>query len=134
MAHLSKAIFSVTPLANHGVLVQGTDKFGRKGKTRLRSEVWSAVKSYREQKLAEAEFDTTVSEFFGPLIEAAEKLNYRSTDEDAIVVIEPAIEGVEAAEEQHVHLDEEGVIIRILEEGDHDRLIWVDKHTLDVIV
>ena len=68
-------------------------------------------------------------EFFAPLVEAAEKAQKTvevPTDAIAYVTLEEATEGTPATPGQVVKLNHDSIVLRILESGDTDRLVWVD--------
>lgn len=122
--------FSTSKLTGGRVLVQGTDGRGVDGQEVLDSSVWESIKAMQSHRKAEDNFDQAVEEFFKPLTEAADKLrdtlNMPALDTDAYVVIEEGTDG-EAPVSRHVEkLDRDGVILRLLEGGQHDRLVWVN--------
>jgi hypothetical protein len=122
-------MFEVTPLLNGRTLVEGTDIKGVEGRTVLSSPAWQAVLDYRKQDEAMAEFDKTVEAFFAPLTEAADKLAETTVNPWATVTIGESVEGVTARE---VHLDEQGIILRLLAETDGSMLRWVGNDLVAV--
>jgi len=120
--------FTTTKLVDERVLVRGTDVFGTSGSTVLDSSQWSEVNSRKEFSQATDEFDKAVAEFFAPLTEAAEKINKKVTKQpDALsyVVLSEATEGVQAKPAQLIKLTKDSIILRIIEQGNTDRLAWV---------
>jgi len=121
---------SVTPLISGGYLVKGTDNEGTKGSTILTSDRWDLVLHLRNHKVAEEEFDRTVEEFFKPLTDAADKAKATiagATSEWGKVTIGENVEGSHA---QVVDLDEDGIILQILAEGNQNQLLWVGDDKL----
>ena len=126
-------MFTLTPLMNGGVLVEGTDVTGKTGTTILLSDKWDMFKSVRAHEAATAEFAEVVDEFFKPLTEAAdraEEIAHPKKHDWSMVTISEATEGVEA---QVIELDMDGTILRLLEAGDGSMLRWVGNDTLVVI-
>jgi len=122
--------FTTTPLVSGGVLVEGTDSKGNDGTTILRSERWDAVVHIRTHTVATDEFNEMVEEFFKPLTDAADKakaLIAGPTSDWDMVTIKA---GTEYEEAQVVHLDEDGILLRLLAEGQHDKLRWVNGDKL----
>lgn len=121
--------FTMLNLADERVLIKGTDSQGTDGQTVVFATEWNEVK--RRQQFAEhsEDFDAAVEEFFAPLMEAATKL------EDALAVPKPDPisyvvfdEGVESTpgRQREVHkLSHDSIVLRLIESGDHDRLVWV---------
>lgn len=122
--------FSITRLVNHRVLVSGTDSFGTEGKVTLNSEQWDEINADQQYSQAVDAFDAAVESFFAPLLDAATDLEKAQlvTPQDPMsyVVLNEAVEGVEAKPAQLIHLNDDSIVIRLIESGDTDRLVWVD--------
>jgi hypothetical protein len=123
--------FSTSRLVNHRVLVTGTDSFGTTGRTTLNSEQWDEIKADGQYSEALEAFDAAVEDFFAPLIEAADAANAahpvkQPVDPMSYVVLAEEVEGVAAKPAQLVHLTNDSIILRLIEQGDTDRLVWVD--------
>lgn len=122
--------FTTRKLTNDRVLVKGTDTFGSVGETVLNSTQWSSVLAHIAAHSAEADFDAAVEEFFAPLMEAQAKFESAQAgpvaDPTTYVVLHEAEEGRTARNEDVIHLGHDSVVLRILESGNHDRLVWVD--------
>lgn len=122
--------FSITRLVNHRVLVQGEDTFGTSGKVTLNSEQWDEINADTQYSQALDAFDAAVESFFAPLIEAADAATAATLpspqDPMSYVVLNEAVEGVEAKSAQLIHLNDDSIVIRLIESGDTDRLVWVD--------
>lgn len=121
------AQFTTTTLVGGGVLVEGTDNAGREGTTILRSETWNEVVKYQQQVAAVEQFDKSVDEFFAPLLAAVDNLK-AGEDETGmdVVILKEEIPGVDEEPEVRIKLDSEGTVLRVLAEGDHDTLRWVN--------
>jgi hypothetical protein len=125
--------FSVTPLVSGGYLVEGQDSKGAEGTTVLHSDRWDYVLHQRNHVVAQEAFDLAVDEFFKPLTEAAEahnKLIAGPTNEWGTVTIGEKIEGRNPVS---VNLDEDGIILRILDETDGSSLRWVNGKLVAVL-
>jgi len=122
--------FTTSKLTGERVLVRGTDVFGAIGETVLDSSQWSEVNSRKEFSQATDEFDKAVAEFFKPLTEAAEKIGKKmekQPDAASYVVLSEAQAGVEAKPGQLIKLTNDSICLRLIEQGNTDRLVWVDK-------
>ena len=125
------AVFAVTPLISGGYLVDGEDAVGTKGSTVLRSEAWDAAEYVRDASVAVDEFDAKVKEFFAPVVEAADKLHAvgEEANEFATVTIGEVVEDKESTT---IELDEAGILLNILNQGEFDRLRWVSGELVAV--
>lgn len=124
---------SVQPLISGGYLVTGQDSAGNEGSTILTSERWDLVNHLAAHQVAEAEFDKAVEEFFQPLTDAAAEakaLIAGPTSDYSTVVIGENVEGSHAKE---IELDEDGILLRILAEGNQNLLLWVGSDKLVAI-
>lgn len=120
--------FTTVRLANQRVLVRGKDTTGAEGETVLSSRQWDDVKAQTQVSTATAEFDAAVEAFFKPLTDAADKLlEQREAEQDpaSFVVIGDEIEHVQGQVAHVVTLDRDSQVLRLIEEGQSDRLIWV---------
>jgi hypothetical protein len=121
--------FDTTRLVGSRVMVVGTDTFGTKGQTVLDSTQWDEVKSNTAYDQAIEAFDAAVADFFAPILEAAEATAVaieKPQDPSSYVVLSEAVEGVEGKPAQLVHLNNDSIVLRLIESGDEDRLVWVD--------
>jgi hypothetical protein len=110
-------------------MVVGTDTFGTTGKCVLDSTEWDEVKSGAEYDQAIEAFDAAVADFFAPILEAAEATTAvieKPQDPSSYVVLSEAVEGVEGKPAQLIHLNTDSIVLRLIESGDEDRLVWVD--------
>lgn len=123
--------FSITRLVNHRVLVTGTDTFDVSGKVTLDSSQWDEIKANTQYSEALDAFDAAVESFFAPLVEAAEAAEKAApvavpVDPMSYVVLNEEVEGVQAQPAQLIHLNADSIVLRLIEFGDTDRLVWVD--------
>ena len=129
------SIFNVTHLSGQRALVQ--DASGTRW-TVLDTTQWDEIKHRLAHDDAEKDFGAAVEEFFKPLVEACdlaeEKLaaTLPKTDPAFTVEITPAVEGVEGASAVTFVLNHDSAVLRILESGDHSRLIWVGN-TIEIL-
>jgi len=129
--------FSTTRLVNNQVLVQGTDIFSVYGRTTLDSTQWDEIKADGQYSEAIDAFDAAVKQFFAPLLEAAEAAQQAAPSMDTVdpiayVVLNEEVEGVEAQPAQLIHLTNDSIVLRLIEQGETDRLVWVDG-TLEIL-
>ena len=124
---------STIPLISGGYLVKGTDAEGNKGTTILNSDSWDALVHLRTHEVAQEQFDAVVKEFFAPLTDAADQAKAQlkgATQDWGTVTLGKRVVGHEA---QVVHLDADGILLRLLHEGQGDLLRWVNDETLVAI-
>ena len=120
--------FNTTILAGQRVLVTGSKK---NQQTILDSTEWDSIKAHQAFHLAGDAFDEAVTAFFAPIVEAAEKANAAlaeslpKRDDAFVIVLAEGIEGVEAVEPEVIQLGRDAAILRMIEEGNTDRLVWV---------
>ena len=129
--------FQTSNLVGDRVLVHGTDTFGTAGKTIVDATQWLELKARKDMSTATADFDAAVEAFYAPLTEAADKASAamkgnRPEDSSAYVVLVEATEGVPANAGVTVPLTRDSVILRLIEEQNTDRLVWVDD-SLEVL-
>ena len=121
--------FTTTQLIGDRVLVRGTDRFGTEGETVLEGFAWAQVKRHSAFKDAEATFNDAVEEFFAPLMQAADaledSLSVRKPNPDTYVVLNEGVEATPGVEREVIHLDPDSVVLRLIEAGQGDRLVWV---------
>lgn len=121
--------FTTTQLIGDRVLVRGEDRFGVTGETVLEGFAWAQVKRHKAFKDAEATFSEAVESFFEPLLAAADKLEgslqVRKPNPDTYVVLNEGVEATPGVEREVIHLDPDSVVLRLIEAGQGDRLVWV---------
>jgi predicted nucleic acid-binding protein len=118
-------------------LVSGTDVAGNTGQTLVSTTQWEELNGRSNFSKAQADFDAAVEEFFAPLVEAGEKLKDAAAgklqDAAEYIVLTEAVEGTPSKAAQIVQLSKDSIILRLIEEGNTDRLVWVDESTLGVL-
>lgn len=127
--------FTTQRLVNNRMLVRGSDITGGVGECTLDTTQWDEIKATKAFSEAEAEFDAAVEAFFAPLNDAKEKLeSVGKVDPDpaTFVVLREEVAGQPAQPGLLVKLNHDSVVIRLLEQGNHQRLVWVDN-TLEVL-
>ena len=124
------AQFKTTRLANHRVLVKGTDQFGTTNQTVLDSTQWDGIKAELTKSTVEDQFNAAVEEFYAPLLEKIDAIV--AADEKSIVddaytlVVGETVEAVDAVAPAVYRLSQDSAILRLIEEGRTDRLVWVN--------
>ncbi len=124
--------FTTTLLVNGGgTLVQGTDVNGVYGQTVVDSSQWEEIKADQNFSAAAADFDKAVDKFFAPILKAAEKLEAKievNTTPDPIsyIVLKEPVEGVAPEAGDLRRLTRDSMVLRLIESGNTDRLVWVD--------
>ena len=120
--------FNTTILAGQRVLVTGSKK---NQQTILDSTEWDSIKAHQAFHLAGDAFDEAVTAFFAPIVEAAEKANAAlaeslpKRDDAFVIVLSEGTESVEEVEPEVIQLGRDAAILRMIEEGNTDRLVWV---------
>ena len=129
--------FQVQNMLGDQALVSGTDHLGNTGKTIVFTTQWDELKARKNFSSAQEDFDAQVEAFFAPLTEAAEKLekavNAKAPDSASFIVLTEAVEGTPSQPAQVVALTKDSIILRLIEEGNTDRLVWVDESTLGIL-
>ena len=121
--------FTTTALANEHFLVEGTDVRGNYAGCIVDGGEWLAIKRALGTNTAKAQLDAAVEEFFKPLVEAAEAFTAAKApvvDALSVVVLNEGTTGEPAREREVVHLSRDAQILRAIEEGATDRLLWVN--------
>lgn len=120
--------FNITQLAGNKVLVDGTDFRGTPGETILDGTGFAQLQEQERLRNAHEEFDASVDEFFAPLLEAAEKLEAKHEvvlDPLTNIVLDEGSEGETRRSATIVELDTDTAILRAIDSGNTDRLVWV---------
>lgn len=123
------AQFTTTNLTNERVLVRGTDQFGTEGQTIVSASQWNDVQARSSHLEAHENFDAAVEQFFAPLMEAADLLNTSAqpkVDPISYVVLQEGTEAEQGRDEIAVKLNVDSIVLRLLELGDYERLVWVN--------
>jgi hypothetical protein len=120
--------FTTVKLAGQRTLVKGEDNLGNNGQAVLSSAQWDYIKAESTQDHRLAEFNAAVDEFFQPLTDAVDAFNEGvKSDVDPIdtVTIGDEVEHVEGRPARTIELSHDSKVLRLIEEGQHSRLIWV---------
>lgn len=127
--------FNTQALAGQRVLVTGdTDE----QRTILDATEWNEVKHLLAHTVADDVFNAAVEEFFAPLVEVAEaaaqglQATLPKPDEAFTIVLDEGAAGTEAVEPVVINLGRDAAILRMIEEGQTDRLIWVGD-TIEIL-
>ena len=130
-------MFTVQTMLGGTALVAGTDKLGKSGQTVVSTVQWDDLTGRDNFSKATADFDAAVEKFFAPLEKAAKKakkaLERPSQDPAEYIVLKEAVKGRVAEPAQVVALSKDSIILRLIEEGNTDRLVWIDESTLGVL-
>ena len=124
MAHT----FSVTKLAGHRALVEGSDSAGVAHSAILDSTVFDEIEEHQAHEMATDAYDAAVEAFFAPLMEAA-----AAAADQMAPVVDPAFIYVVDEGQPHsagragtvLELDHPTAVLRLIALGDTSRLIWV---------
>ena len=130
-------MFTVQTMLGGTALVAGTDITGKSGQTIVSTVQWNELTGRDNFSKAQADFDREVEKFFAPLEKAAKKakkaLERPSQDPAEYIVLKEAVKGRESQPAEVVALNRDSIILRLIEEGQTDRLVWVDESTLGVL-
>ena len=132
-------IFNVVELAGHRALVTGDGNQQCILDTTERDELRLLI----ENREVDQMFDEAVDDFFEPLTRAAELHDLRhellaqqfnQADDPAFsLVLKEAVEGVEGVEEERVVLSHDSVVLRLIDSGQTDRLVWVGNDHIEIV-
>ena len=121
--------FTLKYLTGNRVYVYGTNDAGIQHEVVLDGTMLREIQQHHLVHKAGDAYDRTVEEFFAPLTDAAEilQLVQQPLEEDPafVYVVEEGVEPVKGVEPEAYKLDHDGAVLRLLETGDIDRLIWV---------
>lgn len=122
--------FTSRRLVGNRVMVHGTDTLGTEGQTILDSTQWDEINADKKFIQATEVFDAAVEKLFAPLTEAADQLNRTMAvpdDPASYVVVRESVTPVAGDPGHIVRLNKASVILRLIEQGDTDRLVWVNS-------
>lgn len=128
--------FTVQNLMGDRAVISGTDITGTTGKVIVDTSQWDYLKARKDFSAATDDFNAAVEAFFQPLIEASETIAesfVKPKDSLEYVVLKDEVEGVEAKPAEIVELTHDSMILRLIEAGDTDRLVWVGENQLEII-
>lgn len=122
---------SITRLAGSRALVQGTDFTGTIGKQVISSAEWDEYKASNKFDDLTASFNEKIAAFFAPITDAIDEMNELSEQEALgdpafYVQRQEAVEATAGQPEILQQLSYDSVVLRLIEEGKTDRLIWVN--------
>ena len=130
-------MFTVQTMLGGTALVAGTDITGKSGQTIVSTVQRDDLTGRDNFSKATADYDKAVEKFFAPLEKAAKKakkaLERPSQDPAEYIVLKEAVKGRESQPAEVVALYRDSIILRLIEEGQTDRLVWVDESTLGVL-
>ena len=117
--------FTVTYLAGDRALVQEDTH-----QIILNAEEYLAMKLRQEKTGLIAQYDQSVADFFKPLTDVADKIKSVEEQENRIdpdfhFVLAEGTEGEEPVRREVYRLEKDTVILRLIEEGRTERLIWI---------
>lgn len=120
--------FTITKLVGHRALVAGTDRNNVTNQTVVDTAQWESLSENKELKAAQEAFDAAVTAHFADITAAAERVaSVAKGDADPLtyIVSQEAVEGVAGQPERRVQLSHDSQVLRAVESGQHDRLVWV---------
>ncbi len=124
--------FTITPLAGSGVLVEGEDVRGYMDQEVLNPTVWEGLKLREKHADAVAKVDAAIEALVAPIMEAAAEANAvlsaASLDPLLYVVEQEQVENVPGQPQILRKLDRDSIVLRAIEEGAEDRLLWINGH------
>lgn len=126
---MSNETFSTTELANDRVLVNGHDASGTFNQVILDGAEFHALKRHEAASASLEDYDAAVEQFFAPLVSAAEAYedSLKVVDDPAFyVVVSEGTEGTPARAEERRRLQQDTVVLRLIEQGNTGRLVWVN--------
>ena len=117
--------FTITYLAGDRALVQEDTH-----QIILDAEEYLAMKLHQEKTGLIAQYDQSVADFFKPLTDMADKIKSVEKQESRIdpdfhFVLAEGTEGEEPVRREVYRLEKSTVILRLIEEGRTERLIWI---------
>lgn len=121
--------FTLKYLTGNRVYVYGTNDAGLPHEVVLDGTVLRELQQHHLEHRAGNAYDRTVEEFFAPLTDAAEMLQLiqqpLEADPAFVYVVDEGVEPVKGVKPEAYKLDHDGAVLRLLEAGNIDRLIWV---------
>lgn len=114
---------------NSTAVITGTDRNGVSGNLIVNTEKYDAWVETTRMTLAGEQFEEKIRAFFSPLLEAVDALDEKPVDDplDPRKVIVREQESQAPIYGVSITLDLDGTLIQAVEDGHHDRLIWVDR-------
>jgi hypothetical protein len=129
------ASFNTIELMGDKVLVQGTDRNNASGRMVVDASQWNLLREVAAFDAAVADHGRVVEEFFAPIVQSSERVKALGSNEpDPLSYIETqaAVDGVKAVPAVRKKLSDDSIILRVLEQGQVDLLVWVAEDQLVV--
>lgn len=120
--------FNTTELTQNRVLVEGTDRFGVNDRKVLDATEYNELFAADQHSAAHEAFDAAVREFYAPLTAAVEEFEAAHTAEDDDlfeITVQEEVAPTLGQPEIRRRLGRDTVILRLIEQGEEDRLIWI---------
>ncbi|USH45464.1 hypothetical protein SEA_DOTI_17 [Microbacterium phage DoTi] len=120
--------FTTTTLTQNRVLVDGTDRFGVTDRKVLDATEYNELFAADQHSAAHEAFDAAVREFYAPLTAAVEEFEAaHAAEEDDLfeLVVQEEIAPTLGQPEIRRRLGRDTVILRLIDQGEEDRLIWI---------
>ena len=129
--------FTIKKLVNGRSLVSGTDRNGVSNTMQVMSHRWEEIKRELRARQALVEFDHTIEKFYKPLEDAADKFNQttqpKPADPLSYIDIESPEEATPGSPGKRIELDRDSIILRTIETGQFDRLVWVGSELVILV-
>lgn len=135
MSKKKVSMFTQTQLAGARVLVQGPND----EQCILDAEQFNKLKKHQAFDAAAEEFDQVVNEFFAPMLNAISLIQDKlgateiRADDPYVLVLEPEVQGAEGRPAKTVYLDHDTAVLRLLDAGQEDRLIWIGSYRIEIL-
>lgn len=130
-------MFTITKLAGHRALVQGTDFTGTEGKVVLDTYEWDSIDAHLAKHDTADAYEDALAEFYAPLNKALAEIENAAApvvDDLFQVVITEGSEGTAPVQSEVISIGHHTAILRLINtQPDTDRLIWVDEGQLEII-
>ncbi|QDP44836.1 hypothetical protein SEA_ARAXXI_17 [Microbacterium phage Araxxi] len=120
--------FTTTTLTQNRVLVDGTDRFGVTDRKVLDATEYNELFAADQHSAAHEAFDAAVREFYAPLTAAVEEFEAaHAAEEDDLfeIVVQEEVAPTLGQPEIRRRLGRDTVILRLIDQGEEDRLIWI---------
>lgn len=135
MSKKKMPMFAQTPLAGERILVQGPSG----EQCVLDANQFNELKKHQAFDAAAEEFDQVVNEFFAPMLDAISLIQDKlgateiRTDDPYILVLEPEVQGAESRPAKTLLLEHDTAVLRLLDAGQEDRLIWIGSDRIEIL-